>query len=110
MFLLNHGANVNDTPFEVLESDEYAGSVEELLSPLGWAISNRNEEMVGLLMRHGAEVLATAVFDGFDSQNGLTYAIWKRSDLDLTALLLANVKDLKDCPGWEDALKISFED
>lgn len=109
-FLLKHGANVDDTPFESLESDEYADLVTELLSPLGWAIANRNVEMVNLLVQHGADVLATAIFDGVESQDALICAIWHRSDLALISLLFANIKDSKNYPGWENLLKTVFED
>lgn len=109
-FLLKHGANVDDTPFELQKSDEYAGFVEELLSPLGWAISNGSNDMVDLLLKHGADVLATAICNEFKSQSALIYAIWDGPDLDLIDLLLANAKDLKNYPGWEDALRTGFED
>ncbi|KAJ5371119.1 uncharacterized protein N7496_007211 [Penicillium cataractarum] len=109
-FLLKHGAKVDDTPFEVLESEDYAGFVEELLSPLGWAISNRNEEMVNLLVQHGADVLATASSYGAESQSALIYLIGHGSDITLINFLLANVKDLKIYSGWEEALEIALED
>jgi ankyrin repeat protein len=108
-FLLKHGADVDDTPFELLESDEYEDFLTELLSPLGWAISNGNEEMVGLLVQHGADVLSTAMLDEVESLSALIYAICYGSDLALVELLLANVKDLKNYPEWEDALKSHFE-
>ena len=109
-FLLKHGANIDDTPFEVLQADDYEGCVEELLSPLGWAITNGNEEMVDLLVQHGADVGAPARFDGITSLSAVIYAIRYRPDLALIDLLLANVEDLKNYPGWEDALETAFDD
>ncbi|KAJ5191229.1 ankyrin repeat-containing domain protein [Penicillium cinerascens] len=105
-FLLRHGANVNDTPLEIAASDE---CVDELMSPLGWAISNNSEGMVELLLRHGADVLATAMLDGIHSQNALTYALTGESSLGLINLLLAKVQDLEKHPLWEDALKLALE-
>lgn len=109
-FLLEHGANVNDTPFELATSDEYVDSVPELLNPLGWAISNNAEEMIDLLLQHGADVLATAIFDGIDSQSALIYALGQMARLGLINLLLAKVQDLRKHPGWEDALKVALEE
>lgn len=109
-FLLEHGASVNDTPFELLKSDEFADFVTELRSPLGWAISNGNEEMVDLLVQNGGDVLATAMFDGVESSSALICAIWYRSDLALLNLLFENVKALENYPEWENALKTVFEE
>ncbi|KAJ5603389.1 ankyrin repeat-containing domain protein [Penicillium hordei] len=108
-FLLKHGANVDDTPFEVLQSDECADFDQELLSPLGWAISNCAEEMINLLVQHGADVLAPVAFKGDASRNALIYAILYGPDMDIIDLLLENVQDLENYPGWEDALKTVFE-
>ena len=104
-FLLKHGANVNDTRFETATSDEFG---DELYSPLGWAISNRSEEMVGLLLQQGADVLATVVLDGIDSKSALICALSLGSSIDLINLLFAKVEDLESHPGWEDALNLAF--
>lgn len=104
-FLLKHGANVNDTSFEIATSDEY---VDELLSPLRWAISNSSAEMVDLLLRQGADVLTTAMFDRIDSQSALAYAL-TRSSLGLINLLFAKVQGLEKHPWWEDALKLALD-
>ncbi|KAF3386291.1 Ankyrin-2 [Penicillium rolfsii] len=105
-FLLRNGANVDDTPLEFLELDEYFDFVPELLSPLGWAISNGNEELVNLLVRHGAGVLATVMSDRCKSRSALIYALWYRpSDLDIINVLFANIRDLQNYPEWKDVLE-----
>ncbi|KAL2822259.1 ankyrin repeat-containing domain protein [Aspergillus cavernicola] len=104
--LLEHGANVNDTPFDLAmsdESEEYAP--EELLSPLGWAITRASEEMIDLLLQHGAEVLATSISDLGDCQSALMHALCRGSSVGIIDLLLAEVPDLEKHPGWENALK-----
>lgn len=105
-FLLKHGADVNDTRFEIGTSEEYG---DELLSPLGWAITNGSEEMVDLLLRQGADVFATVVRDGIDSESALICALSRGSSLDLINLLFAKVQDLESHPGWEDALCLHFK-
>ncbi|KAB8277128.1 ankyrin repeat-containing domain protein [Aspergillus minisclerotigenes] len=94
-FLLEHGANVNDTPFDLAmldESGEYAP--EELLSPLGWAITNASVEMIDLLLQHDADVLGTVIFDRSDSRSALTHAIHEGSNFEVIDLLLSKVPDL----------------
>ncbi|KAE8141273.1 ankyrin repeat-containing domain protein [Aspergillus pseudotamarii] len=108
-FLLDHGANVNNTPFGLAmldESEEHAP--EQLLSPLGWAIMNRSETMVDLLLQHDADVLAPAIFDGPPPQSALMHALDQGSSLGVIDLLLAKVPDLQKHPGWENALEVAL--
>ncbi|KAB8223232.1 ankyrin repeat-containing domain protein [Aspergillus novoparasiticus] len=110
-FLLEHGANVNDTPFDLAMSDEsreYAP--EELLSPLGWAITNASVEMIDLLLQHDADVLGTVISDGYDSRSALIHAIHEGSNFEVIDLLLSKVPDLQKHPGWENALKVALVD
>ncbi|RAQ54588.1 ankyrin repeat-containing protein [Aspergillus flavus] len=110
-FLLEHGADVNDTLFDLAMSDEreeYAP--EELLSPLGWAITNASVEMVYLLLQHDADVLGTAIFYESDTRSALIHAIHEGSNFEVIDLLLAKVPDLQKHPGWENALKLGLVD
>lgn len=97
-FLLVHGAEVNDTPFEKAASDEYTDTVNKLQSPLGWAIWNDAEEMVNLLLRHGADVLATAPFDRIDSEGALIYAL---RQIQVSASLIGFLKKFRT---WKNTL------
>ncbi|KAJ5095979.1 hypothetical protein NUU61_005335 [Penicillium alfredii] len=109
-FLLVHGAEVNDTPFEKAASDEYTDTVNKLQSPLGWAIWNDAEEMVNSLLRHGADVLATAPFDRIDSGGALIYALRQDLSLSLIDRLFEEVQELEKHTGWENALETVLED
>lgn len=106
-FLLEHGANVNDTPFGSATSGEYRKHVSQLMSPLGWAIGNRAEEMIDLLLYQGADVLSTATWDEYedDCKSALVYALHRGSSVEIIDLLLSNVSDLEKYPEWENILE-----
>lgn len=105
-FLLEHGANVNDTPFGLATSGEYRKHVSGLMSPLGWAIDNRAEEMIDFLLHQGADVLSTATWDeDEDCKSALVYALHIGSSVEIIDLLLSNVPDLEKYPEWENILE-----
>lgn len=117
-FLLKRRGNVNAIPLELTTSDGRGEFEIEWGSPLGWAIANGDEGMVHLLLKHGADVLATAIFDWRGRESTLICALhasfdWvldRDSSVDIIHLLLAKVPELENHPGWEDALKIVLEE
>lgn len=100
-FLLKKSANVTDPPIPD-EDDDY--DPDELLSPLGWAINNDCEEMIDLLLQHGADVGAIVKFDS--GLGALMHALDQGSSFEVIGLLLEKLPNLEGHRGWERVLEL----
>ncbi|OJJ53761.1 hypothetical protein ASPSYDRAFT_110456, partial [Aspergillus sydowii CBS 593.65] len=100
-FLLEKSANVTDPPIPD-EDDDY--DPDELLSPLGWAINNDCEEMIDLLLQHGADVGAIVKFDS--GLGALMHALDQGSSFEVIGLLLKKLPNLEGHRGWERVLEL----
>ncbi|KAJ5965081.1 uncharacterized protein N7479_004957 [Penicillium vulpinum] len=113
-FLLDHEATVNEPIFDPALSNELY-DMETVdpseASPLGQAIKKDAENMVDLLLRHGADVLAMVYAENSDIQfeGALICSIRSRSSLKIVNLIFAKVSDFEKHPGWEDTLKVALE-
>ncbi|CEL06899.1 hypothetical protein ASPCAL10068 [Aspergillus calidoustus] len=99
--LLKHGANAN----YLAPPGEYEDVIADLLSPLGWAISNGSEAMVELLLDHGASVRTVASWIGVENMGALVSALRYEPDPGIIQLLLAKAPHLEKHYGWEATLE-----
>ncbi|KAL3443250.1 ankyrin repeat-containing domain protein [Aspergillus insuetus] len=99
-FLLEHGANVNDLAISAED--------EDIQSPLGWAITNDSEDMVLLLLQHGADILAPVKSDGTETKSALVHALQRNASLPTLKLLLSWAPNLDRHPGWLDVVQLAI--
>lgn len=99
--LLQNSAKVEHPPISD-EDDENDPS--DLYSPLGWAIMDDSEEMIDLLLQHGADVGAVAEYHS--GLGALMYALDEGSSFEVIDLLLKKLPILEEHPGWEEVLDL----
>ncbi|KAL3462751.1 ankyrin repeat-containing domain protein [Aspergillus heterothallicus] len=105
-FLLEHGAKVHS---QAVYHDYHEKAYEDTFNPLGWAITNDNEEMTELLLRNGADVCAIAFCNGLESCGPLILALRRKWTTENLGLIFDKAPDLQKHPGWETALQTVYE-